>query len=83
MNLDIILETTWSEKAEGIVQHKHVLHLEPNGCVTYNRFQNDGTGWETTCFHDNLEKGIRFFLKKIAYDRKTFKESRKIRIILP
>ena len=83
--MNIILETTFSTvtPGDGTVAHKHVLHREANGCITYNRVQSDETGWETTCFHEDLEKGIKFFLKQVAADRKSFLGNKSMKIILP
>jgi len=82
--MNIILETTFSTvtPGDGTVAHKHVLHREANGCITYNRVQSDETGWETTCFHEDLEKGIKFFLKQVAADRKSFLGNKSMKIIL-
>jgi len=81
--MNIILETTFSTvtPGDGTVAHKHVLHREVNGCITYNRVQSDETGWETTCFHEDLEKGIKFFLKQVAADRKSFLGNKRMKII--
>lgn len=76
---NVILETTWSNKAEGTVQHKHVLH-EENGHYLYNTFQIDGSGWNTHTFTD-FEKAMRFFFKEVSKDRKTWKESRNLKIL--
>lgn len=82
---DTILETTFTagEPGDGTVGHKLVLHRERNGCITYNKVQTDGSGWETTCFHGDLEKGLKFFLKAVSSDRKSFLGSKDMKIILP
>lgn len=82
----IILETTFStvEPGDGVLAHKHVLHRERNGNVCYNQVTSDGTGWQTESFHDNLEKGIRYFLKRVAEDRKRgWAGTKGIQVILP
>lgn len=78
-----ILETTFSEFVQGDAQCQHVLAKEANTMFyVYNKFHADGAGYGTKCF-TTLEKGIKFFLKEVAYDRRTFPEYRNIQVVMP
>ena len=76
----IILETNFTEKYQAEPTHKHVLHRD-NLFFLYNQFDDHGCGWQTRSFTD-LEKALKFFLKRIAEDRKTL-TGKNLKIVCP
>lgn len=68
----IILKTTFSRKEIDTLSHCHILHKD-HLFYCYNRVTIDGIGWETESF-SQLEKALKYFLKKVKDDQKSYPE---------
>lgn len=83
--MNIILETNYTEKFQEEPTHKHVLKMDGN-FIIYNQIDNSNIGWQTRSFlnmDNGFEKALKFFLKKIAEDRKTNFTAKNLQILTP
>jgi hypothetical protein len=76
----ILLQTTFTLPYADEPTYKHVLHSD-HAMYCYNRFTNDGVGWQTHSFA-SFEKALHFFLKQVRLDRKTI-TGRNLEILPP